>query len=217
MPVPVPPSQTPALLAGIFNRPVPAHIGTCPDAPPATFTATGLVCPALDVTGKVDATGATLDPAFNLLVPSAQLTRSGREPNATLSGYNASGELVFSQKFTVDGPFHVDVPLGPARAQLVHELRLVTASATAQRSATAHGEPSAETVATGDRETLFAWDARAFPAIRVTAENDPNSTSYLSGTSTFEQATLGMSARRLIVDFSDGVRSVARRLSVLGR
>ena len=217
MPIPVPPSQTPALLAGIFNRPAPAHVGTCPDAPAATFTASAAVCPALEVTGKVDATGATLDPAFNLLVPSAELARTVREPNATLSGYTSNGELVFTQSFAADGPFHVDVPLGPARAQLVHRLKLATGSATTERSATAHGEPSAETVATGDREILFAWDARAFPAIRVTADNDPTSTSYLNGSSTFEQATLGMSARRLIVDFSDGVRSVARRFAVLGR
>ena len=218
MPLPTLPSQPPAWVAGIFGvaRP-PVSVIACPDAPAAVFATNAPACPALEVTGKIDPAGVTLDPAFDFLVPPVALTHGARDGNASLSGYGPSGELLFTQVFAANGPFHIDVPLAPARAQLIRRLRLVTSAGNAERSATAHGEPSAETVVTGDRQVLFAWDARAFPAVRVTAENDPGVSSYLSGSSTFEQATIGMSARRLIVDFSDGVRSVARRVLVLGR
>lgn len=217
MSVSVPPAQPPAFVAGLFGNARPPVVLVCPDAPATVLNATAPACPAVDVSGKVDATGVTLDPAFDILVPPASLTRTPRLGNATLSGYDVNGALLFTQSFTAEGPFHVDVPLAPARAQLVRHLRLVSAAGNAERSATVHGEPTAETVVTGDREILLAWDARQFPALRVTADNDPSAISYLNGSSTFEQVTLGMSARRLFIDFSDGVRSVARGIKVLGR
>lgn len=211
------PPSPPAFVAGLFSSARPGLVLLCPDVPGPVLTATAPACPAVDVSGKTDAAGVAVEPAFDILVPSASLTRTPRSGNATLSGYDANGALVFTQTFIAEGPFHVDVPLSPTRAQQVRRLRLVTSSGIAERSATAHGEPSAESVVTGDRQILLAWDAHQFPALRVTAENDQTSTSYLSGTSTFEQVTLGMTARRLLIDFSDGVRSVTRRFNVLGR
>ena len=114
------------------------------------------------------------------------------------------------------GTFRLDVPLSPAAEQAIHLIRVVAASANAERTATAHGEATAETIATDDRDIVFAWNARAFPAVRIATDTEPDTT-YASGTGTYEQLTIATAAHRLTVDFSDGVRSTKRTFAVFGR
>ena len=188
----------------------------CPDAPVGVIATAAVLCPALDVSGSVGPTGVTIDPAFDLIVRPAELSRPEVAGNATLSAFNADGQLLFSLPFNARGPFHLDVPLNPAVAQSIRLIRVVSGTVNAQRAATVHGDANAETIATDDRNVVFAWNAHAFPAIRIStdAESEPT---FASGAGTYEQLTLGTAARRLSVDFSDGVRSTKRVFSVFGR
>ena len=188
-----------------------AHANVCPEQ-----TATG-DCPVLEVSGTIDANTTTLDPAFDLNVRPTRLTRPEATGNATLVAYNADGQVLLNFPFTARGEYRLDVPLAPALAQSVRVVRVVTASASAEQRPTArHGEPTAETIAADDRNVLFAWNARAFPSVRITS--DANSTpAYATGVSTYQQFTVSTTSRRITVDFSDGVRSETHTFIVFGR
>jgi hypothetical protein len=173
-------------------------------------------CPVLEVSGTIDAGTASLGPAFDLIVRPAALTRAETTGNATLVAYNADGGVVVTFPFTAFGPYRIDVPLLPALAQSVRVVRVVTASATAEERPTVHGDVNAEAIAPDDGNVIFAWNAQAFPSVRIESDGDAKPT-YASGTSTYEQLTLKTAARRLTVDFSDGVRSETRTFAVFGR
>jgi hypothetical protein len=207
------------LLATLLESPKPAlpsplHV-TCP-ATPAAFTVLpgSRTCPALEVSGHIDAAGVALDPAFDVDVPPSQLAPQGRG-DAFLAGYAADGRTLFVQSLSATGPFHVYVPLSRALGQSVQRLRLVSGSAAAEIVATTHHEAVAETLSLDPAHYLISWDAHEFPSVRVTAQNaDPL---LLTGTSTMEQHTLDSTARTVVVEFSDGVRSSVRTIRIFGR
>jgi hypothetical protein len=173
-------------------------------------------CPVLEVSGAIDADTASLEPAFDVSVRPASLTRAEGTGNATLVAYNADGGVVVTFPFTAFGPYRIDVPLLPALAESIRVVRVVTASASAEERPTVHGDVSAETIAADDGNVIFAWNAQAFPRVRILSDGDPKPI-YVSGTSTYEQVTLRTASRRVTVDFSDGVRSETRTFAVFGR
>ena len=187
-----------------------AHSTVCPEQTSAGD------CPVLEVSGTIDPNTTSLDPAFDLVVHPTHLTRAEATGNATLVAYNADGQVVVSFPFTARGEYRLDVPLAPALAQSVRVVRVVTASASAEQRPTVHHDASAETIAADDRNVLFAWNARAFPSVRITSDANPKPT-YASGVSTYEQLTVPTTSRRITVDFSDGVRSETRTFNVFGR
>ena len=188
-----------------------AHANVCPEQ-----TVTG-DCPVLEVSGTIDASTATLDPAFDLIVHPSRLTRPEASGNATLVAYSADGQILVSFPFTTRGDFRLDIPFASSLAQSVRLVRVLTASASAEQRPTArHGDASAETIAADDRTVLFAWNARAFPSVRVTSDA-ASKPIYASGVSTYEQLTVPTTSRRITVDFSDGVRSETRIFTVFGR
>ncbi len=188
-----------------------AHTSVCPEQTVAGD------CPVLEVSGTIDANTTSLDPAFSLNVHPAFLTRPEATGNATLVAYNADGQVLVNFPFTARGDYRLDVPLSPALAQTVRVVRVVTASASAeQRPSPRHGEPSAETISSDDRSVLFAWNARAFPSVRITSDANPKPM-YATGVSTYQQLTVSTTSRRITVDFSDGVRSETRTFAVFGR
>ncbi len=190
--------------------------GACPEAPTGIFTTAAPFCPALEVSGSVVPGAVTVDPAFDLVVRSTQLSHPEVGGNATISAFGADGVLLFSMPFAARGAYRLDLPLAPGAAQAIRLLRVASGPLKAERTATIHGEPNAETIATDDRDMVFAWNARAFPAVRIATDAEPDIT-YASGTGTYEQLTIPTTAHRLSVDFSDGVRSTKRTFAVFGR
>lgn len=191
------------------------RIGSCSDAA-AAATVTLPVCPVIEVSGSIVGTNVTIDPAFDLLARPAAQSRPETDGNATLTAYNVAGQLLVTFPFSASGVYRVDVPLSPAIAESVHVLRVTTASASAERVATTHGEPSVETIAINDSNVVLAWNAQAFPALRITAEGEAG-VAYVAGKGTYQQSSLHSKARRISIDFSDGVRSVKRTFAVFGR
>ena len=210
---------TPAVLALItlFHRaPAPPPQAGCPTAPAQTYATTPRACPALDVAGRIDASGVSLDPAFDVAVPVASLLRPVASP-AMLAGYDAEGREVFAVPVPSTGLFHADVPLAPAMLRGLARLRLVAPSGTSEQVAHTRSEPAAEAVVADDAHAVFTWNANAYPAIRIATEPGTQPIAYAGGTATLEETTLETRARRLYVQFSDGVRSVEKSVPVFGR
>jgi len=189
---------------------------TCPASPVATISSSERTCPALEVSGTVETSAATLDPSFDVAVPPSQLSRLGTG-DAVLTGYAADGTPVFSFPIQANGAFHAYVPLAPSLAQSVVRLRLATAAASVEVATTSHREAAGEAVATDDSHLVFAWDAHSFPAVRIAAAPSGEPFAFGNGKATFEQLTLNSTARRLLVEFSDGVHSQIRVIPVFGR
>lgn len=208
------------LLATLFESPKPAVPSparvTCPASPAnvTTLPAAG-TCAALEISGRIDAAGVTLDPAFDVDVAPVELARPGHG-DAVLAGYSADGRTVFAQSFSADGAFHLYVPLSQPLAQSVTRLELTAGGATAKETATAHREPQADTLSLDSAHYLLAWNAHAFPAVRVSAASAAPIL-LTGGTSTYEQRTLDGTARSIVVEFSDGVRSTTRSYRIFGR
>lgn len=191
------------------------RIGSCSESA-APATTTPAVCPVLEVSGSINATNVTIDPAFDLFVRPAQLSRAETAGTATLLAYNTLGQLLVSFPFSASGVYRLDVPLAPAVAQTIRLIRLVTASASAERVATIHGEPNIETVAIDENNIVLAWNAQDFPALRIVTEGESR-VAYAAGSGTYQQVTLHTAAQHVSIDFSDGVRSVKRTFAVFGR
>ncbi|MBD5656369.1 MAG: hypothetical protein IAI50_14485 [Candidatus Eremiobacteraeota bacterium] len=196
-------------------QPSPLHVA-CPATPAAyTVVPAARSCAALEVTGSIDASTATIDPAFNVDVAPAQLAHPERG-EAVLAGYAADGHTIFVQTLNATGAFHLFIPLSPALAAGVQRLQVVSGTQSAEIVATSHKEPIAETLALDANHYLVAWNARQFPSIRVSA---PNAVPLLlsGGTSTYEQRTIDSTARAIVLEFSDGVRSTSRPYRIFGR
>jgi hypothetical protein len=193
----------------------------CPASPAAAVSVpTGAAqnCPALEVGGQIAGSGPVLGAAFTVTVPAAQLARPGRSGVTTLSGFAADGRQVFSLPLDATGDFRVYVPLAPGALAALTRLQLASGAAVTERDATAHGEPQAEIVSLDPDTLLIAWNAREFPALRVlSAGPGAAQLTEANGSSTYEELTVGTQARAVVLQFSDGVRSVDRTYSVPGR
>ena len=208
------------LVAGLFGSPraivSPPGTASCPASPEtATYVSSARACPALEVSGSADRTGVALDPAYDVSVNPGAFARPAA--GAVVSGYAADGRLLFALPIAANGAFHVYVPLAPAALQALARITVATSAARAERIATPPIEPSAEIISLDESRAIVAWNAHAFPAIRVreTPERPPIAAG--SGTSTYEQMSVDTRARRISVDFSDGVRSTTRTYAIFGR
>jgi hypothetical protein len=208
------------LVAGLFGGSkhdmVPASLG-CPPVPTAPIAPTAVRCPALDVSGRIDATGAAIDPAFETSAPVAELVRPA-ESGPVLAGYAADGRQLFAVHVAASGPFHLYVPLATAAQDVLARLTLTDDRISAERTASKPvAEAEAEIISTSDERVIVAWNATAFPAIRVANGPEESPAAFGSGTSTYEQMTVDTRARRVYVTFSNGVRSVTRGFTIFGR
>ncbi|MBD5634811.1 MAG: hypothetical protein IAI49_10065 [Candidatus Eremiobacteraeota bacterium] len=209
-----------ALAAGLGGSPKPALSApanaACPAFASPAFATGAATCPALEISGRFDATGASIDPAFDVSVPSADLARPA-EGGATLAGFAADGRALFALPIAANGAFHVYVSLAPAAQQLLVRLRLTAGSTTAERTASTGAEATAELIAVSEQRVIVAWNASAFPAIRVAESPEKAPIASGSGTSTYEQMAVDTRVRRVYVVFSDGVRSTTRGFTIFGR
>lgn len=191
------------------------HIA-CPEGPEATIVSTARSCPALEVSGSIDADGVTLDPVFTTMVSPSELMRFGHG-DAMLSGFAADGRPIFVQPLVSGGPFHVYIPLEQPSEEALARLTLSFNGVVVERVAKPFVEPHAEAVSVDDGNVLFVWDAQRFPAIRISAVPLGPPIATGNGSSTFEELNVATTARRLFVEFSDGVRTYARIYNVFGR
>jgi len=195
----------------------PAIRAACPGGPEISATATtARSCSALDISGQIDANGAEIEPAFTTTVDPSQLARFG-QGDALLSGFGADGHTIFVLPVRTDGPFHFFVPLAPQAIAALTRLTLVSAGASAERAAVPHGEPNPEVISVDDGQILIAWNAHAFPSIRISTSPGAPPIASGDGTSTYEQLTIATPAPRLYLQFSDGIHTFARTVNVFGR
>jgi hypothetical protein len=208
------------LVAGLFG-PKPAYTApagaTCPVAPAATFATRALTCPALEVSGSADANGVAIDPAFDVSIEPAKLARPSDGAAAVLAGFAADGRQLFALPFAANGPFHVYVPLPTQAQQQLERLTLTTEHGAAERKRAPSGAPAAEIISLSDDRVIVAWNADAYPTIRIAEAAGKAALAVGAGTSTFEQVSVDTRARRLFVTFSDGVQSTTRGFTIFGR
>ena len=209
------------ILAGLFGAPKDTHAppiaATCPATPEGAFVGGATTCPALELSGVADATGASLDPAFDVSVPPAELVRPTPTAGGFLAGYAADGRRLFVLPIAANGAFHLYVPLATAAQQSLARLEVTTAGARAERVASAPAEATAEIISLDETKAIVAWNARAFPSIRVKESPERNAIAIGSGSSTYEQMSVDTRARIVYVEFSDGVRSTTRAFTIFGR
>jgi len=209
------------ILAGLFGAPKDTHAppiaATCPATPEGAFVGGATTCPALELSGVADATGASLDPAFDVSVPPAELVRPTPIAGGFLAGYAADGRRLFVLPIAANGAFHLYVPLATAAQQSLARLEVTTAGARAERIASAPAEATAEIISLDETKAIVAWNARAFPSIRVKESPERNAIAIGSGSSTYEQMSVDTRARIVYVEFSDGVRSTTRAFTIFGR
>jgi hypothetical protein len=203
-------------LAALFGAAKPAAlpIRPCPAVPVAVIETSARTCPALEVSGRTDASALALDPAYDVMVPPAELARPGRG-EAMLAGYAADGRTLFALPVAAGAPFHAYVPLAPALASALARLALTANGATVDRTATTHAEPAGEAISVDETHALFAWNARLFPGVRI--GDGTGAQAFGSGSSTYQQLGVATRARRLVVEFSDGLHSATRTFAVFGR
>jgi hypothetical protein len=209
------------LVAGLFGAPRPVHSaaagGACPGTPVATVTAAARRCPAVEISGRADATGLSLDPAFDVEIDPEALARPV-EGGALLTAFASDGRTIFALPIAASGAFHLYVPLATSAMDAIDRISLTNGDASVSRTRSASlQKTTAELISTDDDHVIVAWDARAFPAIRVKESPDRAPVGTGNGTSTFEQLTVNTRAHRLYIEFSDGVRSFTEAYAIFGR
>jgi hypothetical protein len=198
----------------------------CPSTPVDAIAAPDRTCPAIEITGHIDETGVGLEPAFNVLAAPSQFTPSSKwmalanqvppAALARLDGY-ADGKQLFEFAFVASGRFKLVLPLAPPLAAAMTRLTLTAGGASFELVAASPAVPVAEAIAIDDFRTLFAWNAQAFPAVRIAIDRRQEPIAIAAGSQTFQEIQLRTVAQRLVVSFSDGVHSVDRTVSVTGR
>jgi hypothetical protein len=209
------------ILAGLFGAPKETHAppiaATCPVSPEGAFVAGATTCPALEVSGFADATAASLDPAFDVSIPPVQFARPVQSAGALLAGYAADGRRLFTLPIVANGAFHLYVPLATTAQQTLARIEVTTPSARAARVAGVPADATAEIISLDEGKAIVAWNARAFPSIRVKESPERNAIAVGSGSSTYEQMSVDTRARIVYIEFSDGVRSTTHAFAIFGR
>jgi hypothetical protein len=209
------------ILAGLFGAPKEIHASpasaTCPATPEAAFVTGATTCPALEVSGFAGATGVSLDPAFDVAVAPTEFVRPAQSAGAFLSGYAADGRRLFALPIAANGAFHLYVPLAVAAEQSLARIEISTVGAHAERRANAPADAVAEIISLDEGKAIVAWNARAFPSIRVKESPERTAIAVGSGTSTYEQMSVDTRSRLVYIEFSDGVHSTTRAFAIFGR
>jgi hypothetical protein len=197
----------------------------CPQAPfaaPAVAgpAPAGLTCPALEISGSVDRNdGASLDPSFDVSVaPSRFPANPPTATDAVLQGYSAEGRQLFIMPIEAGGQFHTYVPLADGVRAEVARIRLTVGGSYVDRIAAVRGiEPTVEAISVDDSRAIIAWNGLHFPGIRVRESPNGPLVAEGVGNTSYDQLTVTSRASLLLIDFSDGVHSVTRPVSVFGR
>jgi hypothetical protein len=210
------------ILAGLFlGAPKETHTSpdaaTCPATPETAFVAGATTCPALEVSGFAGGTGVSLDPAFDVSIAPAELARPTQNASAVLAGYAADGRRLFILPIAGNGAFHLYVPLAPAAQQILARIEVSTSGARAERIASAPADAVAEIISLDEGKAIVAWNARAFPSIRIKERTERPAIAVGSGSSTYEQMSVDTRARLVFIEFSDGVHSTTRAFAIFGR
>ena len=216
------------MLAALMLAALASKTPACPVLPVETLVSPARVCDVLEVTGRIDPSAVTLDPAFNDRAPEREMARPAPGP-ATLVAYDKNGAVIFSFPFAAEGPFRLVLPVAPRYAEQIVRLTLSANGATFDRDSSGAGEvpfdrtaiplsgATAEAVEADEGHIVFVWDAHEYPAVRIANAVGGAPIATVSGLQTFQQIYISTKAVRLIVSFSDGVHSVTRAVEVTGR
>jgi hypothetical protein len=193
-------------------------------APPiaAGSTAGGLL-----VWGRIGMAGVVLEPAFRVSTPPTPPAASSAY---RVEGLAADGRLLFSLPIepvhtmtqqagmSHEQHFAVVVPLGPAADQLLARLRLVGPGVLAERvslqASAAAGrtlflsDPAAALSRPNAVHSRITWDGATYPVALVRDAATGEVLSFARGGA----ATVWTGSRRVVVTFSDGVRSLVKAL-----
>ena len=190
------------------------------NAPPAAADAVS----GLLVWGRIGRHGTVLEPAFRIAPPTARL----RVPNSgyRVEGLAADGRVLFSQPVELaevvdpdtERHFVAVIPLDQAADQGLARLRLVTPAGPVDRlspQAIAQAgqrlflrDPAASVTVPNVAQATVTWDAATYPMALVRDAATGDILSFARGGS----ATIWTRGRQFDVTFSDGVRSVVKRV-----
>lgn len=188
-------------------------------SPPADIAASG-PDDGLLVWGQISSRGLVLEPAFRTRPTAEPLPRTG---SWRVEGRDAAGTLLFTQPFEPDevadspGPpehhFSLVLPLGDATLDRLATLRVVGPGRSAERRAVSGppggaGDPVARRVSGAVRR--LTWDVRQYPGAVVRDAATGQVLSIARG----GEALLVSGAAELDIQFSDGVQTVRRRVTV---
>jgi hypothetical protein len=188
----------------------------CPALPTDTFVIAPRVCDVLEVSGTIDGTTATLDPAFSTRAAETEMARPA-PGTASLIAFNRDGQAVFTFPFTATGAFRLVLPVSPLVAATITRLVLNAGGADVERVAAGGNAPAAEALASDDSHVIFIWNAHQYPGIRIVDARDGSLIQSAMGDGTYQQIVVETSASRFLVSFSNGVRSVTRTVNILAR
>ncbi|MBM4187030.1 MAG: hypothetical protein FJ206_06925 [Gemmatimonadetes bacterium] len=191
-------------------------------APPAAVAGSGLL-----VWGRMTGQGVILEPAFKVTAPPSALPTAS---SARAEGYAADGTLLFSYPLPTaesvtelvqtgaEEHFAAVLPLTAFQEQALARVRVVTPVGTVERrsaQALAGGgrtlflrDPAATVVRPNSAQATFRWDAASYPMALVRDVASGEVLSFARGGA----ATLWATGRSFDITFSDGVRSIAKRL-----
>jgi hypothetical protein len=213
-----------AVLAAALNGPkLSAAAAHCPQTPFAAAPIAGpipanLTCAALEISGRIDRTSPTLDPAFEVAVAPSRLPANAPiAPDALIQGFDSQGRQLFAQPINASGDFHTYVALGAEATRDLARLRLTVGNAVVERVAAMHGEPAIEAVSVDDSRVLLAWNGTLFPALRVHESANGPLIGVGKGASTYDEITVATTSSRLTLEFSDGIHTYTRTIQVFGR
>ncbi|MDX2058698.1 MAG: hypothetical protein SFV24_12915 [Gemmatimonadales bacterium] len=194
--------------------------GGANNAPPAV----GAAVAGLLVWGRITATGVVLEPALRVAPPTAVPAGTA---GYRIEGLAADGRVLFAHPVPVvmtgeetgaERHFATVVPIDAAQDQAIARLRLVTPTGPVERL-------SLQAIAQLGRQVLFRdpaaglnrvnslqarlnWDAATYPMAMIRDAVTGQVLSFARGGS----ATVWTGSQRFDVTFSDGVRSVVRRV-----
>jgi hypothetical protein len=188
-------------------------------APPAPVSAvTGLL-----VWGRITPRGVVLEPAFRVAPPS---TQPGGTGEYRIEGFAADGRLLFSYPIETsvtsidegERHFATVVPLDQLQDDQLARLRLVAPEGPATRLSVQAisqagrrlflRDPAARVTLPNAIQARITWDAASYPMALVRDAGTGAILSFARGGA----ATLWAPGRRFDVTFSDGVRSLSRRI-----
>jgi hypothetical protein len=179
------------LVAGLFGAPRPVHSaaagGACPGTPVATVTAAARRCPAVEISGRADATGLSLDPAFDVEIDPEALARPV-EGGALLTAFASDGRTIFALPIAASGAFHLYVPLATSAMDAIDRISLTNGDASVSRTRSASlQKTTAELISTDDDHVIVARRS-ARETVRAPSSSSPSTRARIAFTSNFPTA-----------------------------
>ncbi len=203
-----------------WGRMITYRQGGANNAPPAVDAPVA----GLLVWGRITGSGVVLEPALRVAPPTSVPAGT---PGYRIEGLSADGRVVFSQPVPIVstgeevGPeqhFATVIPVDAAQDQAVARLRLVTPTGPAERISlqtiaqlgrrVLFRDPAAAMARVNTLQARFSWDGATYPMAMIRDAETGQVISFARGGA----ATVWTGGRRFDVTFSDGVRSVVRRI-----